>query len=209
MSTEKRHSHRARLLAAARRLLREGDYGNITARELVAASDTNLGSIGYHFGSKEALLNEAIGLALEEWVEKIGVATRAAGSDGIAALMTRSLSAVLDEYEAIRPYYLAYIAALARSAHSPDLREQLTAHYERQRTRVAQWIDEALDGRLAPENARHMASLMIATADGMLIQKFIEESTTPISSELVGAATLAFAARSPTAKATPKRHPSA
>ena len=56
-----RQTHRDALLEAAKRLLRERDYGNITARDLVAASNTNLGSIGYHFGSKEALLNEAIG----------------------------------------------------------------------------------------------------------------------------------------------------
>src|SRR5438552_18256807 len=67
-----RLSHRDALLKAAKTLLRERDYGNITARDLVAASKTNLGSIGYHFGSKEALLNEAIGQALEEWTEAIG-----------------------------------------------------------------------------------------------------------------------------------------
>ena len=43
----------AQLLEAARTLLRERTYGNITARGLVAASNTNLGSIGYHFGSKD------------------------------------------------------------------------------------------------------------------------------------------------------------
>ena len=200
MSIDRRDTHRIRLLAAARRLLRERDYGDITARELVAASGTNLGSIGYHFGSKEALLNEAIGLALEEWAEKIGAASRAAGSEGIAALMTRSLSAVLDEYETMRPYYLAYIAALARSVHSPALREQLAAHYERQRTRVAQWIDEALGGQLAPEEARPMAALMIATADGMLLQHFVQESATPDSSQLAGVATRAFATLRPHAR---------
>ena len=62
--------------ARPKTLLRERDYGNITARDLVAASNTNLGSIGYHFGSKEALLNEAIGQALEEWTDAIGRATR-------------------------------------------------------------------------------------------------------------------------------------
>jgi len=45
---------------------------NITASDLVAASDANLGSIGYHFGSIEALLNETIGLALEELAHVAG-----------------------------------------------------------------------------------------------------------------------------------------
>src|SRR6476659_6084791 len=125
MSTPNRSTHRTKLLEAARTLLRERTYGNITARELVAASGTNLGSIAYHFGSKEALLNEAIGLALEEWVERIGAATGTAGSGGLPELMTTTLAATLDDFDAIRPYYLAYIAALARSAHDAPLREQL------------------------------------------------------------------------------------
>src|SRR4051794_21864738 len=70
MSSEKvgaRPSHRDALLDAARRLLREKGYARTTARDLVAASGTNLASIGYHFGSKEALLNEAIQASFAEW----------------------------------------------------------------------------------------------------------------------------------------------
>src|ERR1700685_652114 len=118
MSNANRDTHRTRLLEAARTLLREREYGNITARDLVAASNTNLGSIGYHFGSKEALLNEAIGLALEEWADPIIRPPRADSGPGPLAL-TNSLRTVLDEYDSIRPYYHAYIEALARSARSP------------------------------------------------------------------------------------------
>src|ERR1700753_1900975 len=114
MSTVDPSPHRDRLLDAARALLRERTYGNITARDLVAASNTNLGSIGYHFGSKEALLNEAIGLALEEWADALIQATAVGPGSGPLSL-TNSLRAVLDEYDSIRPYYHAYIEALARS----------------------------------------------------------------------------------------------
>jgi AcrR family transcriptional regulator len=185
MSNVPRDTHRTRLLEAARTLLREREYGNISARDLVAASDTNLGSIGYHFGSKEALLNEAIGLALEDWAQAIGDAIRVEAGGGLPALMAGSMRAVLDEHESIRPYYLAFIEALARSARSPELREQLAAHYRRQRDRVASWILEALGGdALAREDARHLASLLLATADGMLIQSFVDPEDTPGSREL-------------------------
>jgi AcrR family transcriptional regulator len=187
-----RDTHRTRLLQAARILLREREYANITARDLVAASNTNLGSIGYHFGSKEALLNEAIGLALEDWAEAIGSAIRGEERAGLPALMASSLRVVLDEYDSIRPYYLAFIEALARSARSPKLREQLAAHYNRQRDRVADWIAESLTDTLEHDEARHLASLLIGTADGMLIQSFIEAKDTPSSGELATATAKAF-----------------
>jgi AcrR family transcriptional regulator len=190
-----RDTHRTRLLEAARTLLREREYGNITARDLVAASNTNLGSIGYHFGSKEALLNEAIGLALEQWAETIGRAIRGDTGAGLAGLMASSLSLVLDEHESIRPYYQAFIEALARSARSPELREQLAAHYNRQRERVAGWVEESVPGTLKPREARHVASLLLGTADGMLIQTFIDAENTPTSAELATAMGNALAAQ--------------
>lgn len=79
--------HREDLLAGARRCLEERGYARTTARDLVAASGTNLASIGYHFGSKEALLNEAIAASFEEWAQRVhdlafggGAAPSAGGS---------------------------------------------------------------------------------------------------------------------------------
>ena len=48
--------HREDLLEGAKRCLLEKGYGRTTARDLVQASGTNLASIGYHYGSKDALL---------------------------------------------------------------------------------------------------------------------------------------------------------
>jgi AcrR family transcriptional regulator len=186
LSTPVRSTHRTRLLEAARTLLRERTYGNITARDLVAASDTNLGSIGYHFGSKEALLNEAIGLALEEWADAIINSTRAEPGHGPLAL-TDLLRTVLGDYDSIRPYYHAYIEALARSARSPELREQLAAHYNRQRDRVAGLLTDSLTDTIDPTDARHLASVMIATVDGLLIQTFIDPANAPTGDDIAAA----------------------
>ncbi len=197
MSSEGRETHRTRLLTAAGRLLRERDYGSITARDLVAASGTNLGSIGYHFGSKEALLNEAIGLAFEEWAETIGHAIDTDASGGLLPWMMSSLGAVLDQYDAIRPFYRAFIEALARSARDPALRRQLAAHYERQRERIATWIVQAAGDAVQPRHAHDIASLMLGTADGMLVQSFIDAEQVPSSRELAAAAAGTLAATLP------------
>ncbi len=183
MSTAPRSTHRAKLLEAAGTLLRERQYGNITARDLVAASNTNLGSIGYHFGSKEALLNEAIGLAFEEWTDAIIRATRIDSGSGPPGL-TDSLRAVLGQYDTIRPYHQAYIEALARSARSPQLRDQLAAHYNRQRDRIAALLLDSGRAPIAAEHARLHASLAIAAADGLLIQAFIDPDSAPTSQDL-------------------------
>jgi AcrR family transcriptional regulator len=183
MSTTARKTHREALLVAAKRLLREREYGNITARDLVAASGTQLGSIGYHFGSKEALLNEAIGQALEEWTEAIGHATRADAGATPIERMRASWRAVLDEFDQVRPYFLAFIEALPRSARSPELAARLAAHYERQRERVGGMLGDGLDAR----DARCIATLLIAVTDGLLLQSFVDPDGRPTARELAAA----------------------
>ncbi|GAB2951243.1 TetR/AcrR family transcriptional regulator [Streptomyces pseudoechinosporeus] len=51
--------HREDLLEGAKRCLLEKGFGRTTARDIVKESGTNLASIGYHYGSKDALLAEA------------------------------------------------------------------------------------------------------------------------------------------------------
>ena len=182
-----RTNHRDALLAAAKELIRTRGYGHITARDLVAASNTNLASIGYHFGSKDALLNEAIGAALEEWTAAIGRVTRAQRGASPMQRLTGSWRAVLDEADKIRPYLLAFLEALAQSARSPELAEQLATHYRKQRERVAGFIADDFGGALDDRAARDLATLMIGLSDGLMIQSFADPEQTPSATRLAAA----------------------
>ncbi|MFF3636979.1 TetR/AcrR family transcriptional regulator [Streptomyces sp. NPDC002250] len=51
--------HREDLLEGAKSCLLEKGFARTTARDIVKASGTNLASIGYHYGSKDALLAKA------------------------------------------------------------------------------------------------------------------------------------------------------
>jgi AcrR family transcriptional regulator len=185
MSSANRETHRDALLRAAKDLLRTNGYGNISARDLVAASGTNLGSIGYHFGSKEALLTEAIGQALEEWTARLAaeIEPDPAGSPGTS--LARLWRAVLDDFERIRPYFVAFIEALPRGGRSPELAQRLAEHYDRQRDRVAALLAGALGDRSDPAEARRLATLAIALTDGLMLQRFVDRGRMPTSEELL------------------------
>jgi AcrR family transcriptional regulator len=51
--------HREDLLEGAKRCLVQKGFARTTARDIVKESGTNLASIGYHYGSKDALLAQA------------------------------------------------------------------------------------------------------------------------------------------------------
>ncbi|MFI9252637.1 TetR/AcrR family transcriptional regulator [Streptomyces sp. NPDC053069] len=58
--------HREDLLEGAKRCLLEKGFLRTTARDIVKESGTNLASIGYHYGSKDALLVQAYVSLIEE-----------------------------------------------------------------------------------------------------------------------------------------------
>ncbi|KUM91530.1 TetR family transcriptional regulator [Streptomyces cellostaticus] len=64
--------HREDLLEGAKRCLLEKGFARTTARDIVKESGTNLASIGYHYGSKDALLAQAYVALLENVADAFG-----------------------------------------------------------------------------------------------------------------------------------------
>jgi AcrR family transcriptional regulator len=193
--------HREDLLAGARRCLEERGYARTTARDLVAASGTNLASIGYHFGSKEALLNEAIAASFEEWARRVHElafggevqigevqSIQSIQSNDPAVLMGATYSAMLASFAEYRGLAVAFVEALAQAERQPALRTQLAKAYADGRTQVAAMITGLL-GDLPAERARALASFQIAICDGLLVQWLLDPDATPSGPALAGALT--------------------
>ncbi|MEJ3652574.1 TetR/AcrR family transcriptional regulator [Actinomycetes bacterium KLBMP 9759] len=179
--------HREDLLAGARRCLEARGYARTTARDLVAESGTNLASIGYHFGSKEALLNEAVADMFEDWVDRVRVLTEAiAPARDPFSLMAASWSAMIAAFGEYRGLAVAFVEALAQAERSPQLREKLATAYERSRAAAAQLLVGALGVPDGP-HARALASLQIAISDGLLAQWLLDPDATPSGAELAAA----------------------
>lgn len=194
-----RVGHREDLLAAARRLLEDKGYAHITTRELVAASGTNLASIGYHFGSKAGLLNEAIGAALEEWTEQIA---RLAMADPSASPVERghvTWAAWLGGLPGKRKLLLSYVEALAQAERTPQLREQFAELYRRCRSRVAGLVADSLgDGTSADDpRCQALASFVVAVCDGLAVQWLLDPEHAPTAEEFVGGLTALWSASFP------------
>lgn len=187
MSSPDRDTHRTKLLEAAGRLLRERQYANITARDLVTASGTNLGSIGYHFGSKEALLNAAIGRAVEEWTTRLGEAAFAGEDQSPLGQMAASWVAMLDSFEELRPVLVGFVEAVGQSAWSEGLRQELAAHYNTVREQVASMVRASLgeDAKQAGIDPKVIASFLIAVCDGLVLQWLLDPAETPNGEELI------------------------
>jgi AcrR family transcriptional regulator len=179
-----RENHRERLVQGAMRCLREKGYARTTARDIAAASKSNLGSIGYHFGSKEALLNEAIRDGFAEWTAQLG--SIAFADEGATPLQRGRASwvALTESFTEHRPLIVAFVEALAQSVRSDELRAQLADIYEEGRAAVGRLVEASLGEDVSAEQCRAAASFMIAVCDGLLLQWLVDPDGAPSGHDL-------------------------
>jgi AcrR family transcriptional regulator len=179
-------SHREDLLAGAVRCLREKGYAKTTARDIVAASGTNLASIGYHYGSTEALLNAAVIATMDEFGTEIAQAMAAAGGDEpLAARFERSWRRVIESFRDNPQAWLATFDVLGVAQRDPALRATVSDGIEDGRNlwaRVLYDIDPAAD----PALARAVGSLHQALISGVLVQWLIDPDRAPSAGDLAG-----------------------
>jgi hypothetical protein len=89
------------------------------------ASGVSLAAIGYHFGSKEALLNAARIEAIGEWADELGRAL-ASDSDPDATPLERFeaiWARVIEAFDPHRALWTASFEMLAQLDHAPEVRK--------------------------------------------------------------------------------------
>jgi AcrR family transcriptional regulator len=189
--------NREKLLRAATACLRDKGYADTTARDLVAVSGANLASIGYHFGGKEALLNEAVAESTRAWARLIEEEVLTGPPEGPAKDTRRVLAASVDRFDEFEPYLRSFVEAFPPALRSADLRESIALAYEDVRAAgraMLERLAEAEGSALDPKVARTLASLMVALCDGLILQWLLDREAVPSGDEIADA--LRFVARS-------------
>jgi AcrR family transcriptional regulator len=180
--------NREDLLAAAKRLLYEKGYARTTARDLTAASGVSLAAIGYHFGSKEALLNAARLEALGEWANELGRAL-APGTDPDASPMERFeaiWTTVIESFAAHRPLWAASFELMAQIDQAPEVRAAVADAQEQARLGLAALFHH-LDPTLEERSAWAVGSFYLALLSGVMAQWLIDPEHAPTGRDLAEA----------------------
>ncbi|MBX9422763.1 TetR/AcrR family transcriptional regulator [Streptomyces lateritius] len=179
--------HREDLLEGAKRCLLEKGYGRTTARDIVAASGTNLASIGYHYGSKDALLQQAFLALTEEWGDRVGPA--GTGEEGRAlpaepyARFHTVWEQVIAAAGASRPLWKLQTEIVTRLDDDEKLREAIKQPQREGRLGMAEGF-LGLDPEADPEKARVAGLLCQALATGVMIQWMVDPDTAPSADDL-------------------------
>lgn len=193
--------NRDKLLEGALRCLQTKGYGRTTARDIAAVAGANVASINYHFGSKETLLNEAIGEGFRRWTRQVGEAVLAQPVASAPERLRLSLVETITAFEPNRPLLVAFVEAMAQAERSPAVREQLASYYRESRAATAALIKQSLsDTETSTLNPTVAASTLLAVLDGLILQWLLDPNDAPsgdqVADTLEQAATLASAVTS-------------
>jgi AcrR family transcriptional regulator len=180
------------LLAGAKKCLAEKGYAHTTARDITAASGANLAAIGYHFGSKDALLVAAVIDAFDEWGDLVEAAMSTAESGGPLDRFTLFLEGLLGGAPDRRATIVASVQAFAQAEFAPLVRSELASVYDRaRRDLVAMLLDIDPDDATAAD--LDIGTLVLAVINGMMLQWLVAPDVVP-RAPMVAAAIRALAA---------------
>ena len=170
--------HREDLLEGAKRCLIEKGFGRTTARDIVAASGANLASIGYHYGSKEALLSVAMIEATREWGEKIAAAAFSSGDGATRERFERFWDEVMTPLAEDRALWSVNFEMLSQIDRVETLRAGMTTALAQAR----QGLGEVFSGDPAAEA---MSTVFQALLTGVMAQTLVDPDTAPSGKVLI------------------------
>ncbi|OLF12464.1 TetR/AcrR family transcriptional regulator [Actinophytocola xanthii] len=179
--------NREDLLLAAKRCLLEKGYDRTTVRDIATAADVSMAAIGYHYGSREALLNEALFQTLADWGDRVGgaLAPDPEVPDTPAAQFESKLSRLIDSFAADRQIWLASVEAFMQAQRSPELREQLAAGQLDGRRGLAAMVTGQPEDEVAESEVRSVGAVQLALISGLMIQWLGDAATAPTASEVM------------------------
>jgi AcrR family transcriptional regulator len=164
----------AQLIEGTLRSLKERGLAGTTSRAIAAMSGVNLGGITYHFGSKDELVAQALLVAIRGWIEPALQALRREAPPALR--MMEAVQALQTSFETARDLLPVYLEALVHANRSDSLRRGIQELMGELRGFLAEQIGELRDTGFLPSwvDARAMASLLLATGDGLALHAAVD-----------------------------------
>jgi AcrR family transcriptional regulator len=168
--------NREDLIAGAKRCLIEKGYARTTARDIAAASGVSLAAIGYHFGSKDALMNQALYESIGEWGDEVQRALTAEG--GLDTEPLRRFESIMgrtiESFDGPgRGLWAAQLEIMSLIEHNEELRRFL-AGVQRDAAMGLAELFLGIDPAQDPEPARMAGSVLHALFIGIMVKWFLD-----------------------------------
>lgn len=180
-------NQREALLDGAKTCLVDKGYSRTTARDIATASGAHLGSIGYHFGSKDHLMNLAAIELSSEWGDTLEELARAVGGSTPAQRLHAFLTELLASLPASRDVRSASMQAMAHAQFDEELRQKLVEGQEAARAHLAAIVLGLPSTETESPEALGLGTLIYALTTGLVAQALMDPESLPDPDQLSNA----------------------
>ena len=175
--------NREALLDGAKRCLIEKGYVKTTARDIADAAGVSLAAIGYHFGSKESLLEQAFMNAMEEWFEDDAEYRHAEQEPGSLERFKQFFEEVIASFPSQRPLMRLNIEMGLEGMHHPGLGAFMAQAVDYGRMELAKEL-VGLDPEKDGDVARQVGSFCSLLMTGLVCQYLMAQEKFPTAADL-------------------------
>ncbi|MFE2276262.1 TetR/AcrR family transcriptional regulator [Streptomyces sp. NPDC059454] len=177
--------HREDLLEGAKRCLLDKGFARTTARDIVRESGTNLASIGYHYGSKDALLAQAY----VSLVEGMGDAFEGDGTvddtaPGSLERFERVWSNIIGTMKEPGSVWRLSMEVLALGDRLPEVRERLAAAQREAGRGLVPLLMGGREEDVSDEAADTLGMFYVTLMTGLIAQWTFDPGTAPDGEQL-------------------------
>jgi AcrR family transcriptional regulator len=174
--------HREDLLEGAKRCLLEKGFARTTARDIVKESGTNLASIGYHYGSKDALLAQAYVALVDdmsfEWGDRLG------GAPGSLERFREVWSNVVASLREPASMWRLSAEIMAMSDQLPEVRDQLSRAQREGGRGLVSLLMGVPEEEVSDETADTLGAFYMVVMSGLIMQWTFDPKTAPDAGQL-------------------------
>ncbi|MCP2164473.1 TetR/AcrR family transcriptional regulator [Goodfellowiella coeruleoviolacea] len=177
--------NREDLFEAAKQCLREKGYDRTSVRDIATAADVSTAAIGYHYGSREALLSQALFALLDEWGDSLGRALAAKPGDDEVRGFARMWDGLVEQFAAHPDLWLATVELFLQAQRQPELRARLSAGTEQGRRGMAAILRGVPEDEVAERDTRTLGMVQMALMSGVMIQSLSDPANAPTAAEVL------------------------
>ncbi|GGV61176.1 TetR family transcriptional regulator [Streptomyces longisporoflavus] len=178
--------HREDLLEGAKRCLLEKGFVRTTARDIVKESGTNLASIGYHYGSKDALLADAYVALIEPMGDGFEGAVDVAGAPESGGLerFRETWANVIRSIPESRAIWMLSLEVVTQQERLAGVRELLAKAQVEGRRGLAAVFTGIAESDLTEDVVETEGRFYTTLLNGLMVQWLFDEASATDAEQL-------------------------
>ncbi|WP_336215799.1 TetR/AcrR family transcriptional regulator [Nonomuraea sp. LPB2021202275-12-8] len=177
--------NREDLLAGAKQCLRDKGYDRTSVRDIASAAGVSMAAIGYHYGSREALLNQALFEILDDWGDTLGRALVPQAGGSAVRAYERMWDDLLGQAKAHPDLWLATVELFMQAQRQPELRPPLAEGIGQGRRGMAAILESVPEDEVSERSARTLGMVQAALMSGVIVQVLSDPDNAPTAAEVL------------------------